>query len=73
MDIYKCPKSETQKNFPSKNFNILNNKLKFLLKEIKYNKLKFLLKEIKYNKLKFLLKADYLFLFTNSSSSLISI
>jgi predicted nucleic-acid-binding Zn-ribbon protein len=32
MDIYKCPKSETQKNFPSKNFNILNNKLKKVLK-----------------------------------------
>ena len=32
MDIYKCPKSETQKNFPFKNFNILNNKLNFLLK-----------------------------------------
>ena len=32
MDIYKCPKSKTQKNFPNKNFNILNNKLNFLLK-----------------------------------------
>ena len=32
MDIYKCPKSETQKNFPNKNFNILNNKLKKVLK-----------------------------------------
>jgi hypothetical protein len=32
MDIYKCPKSETQKNFPSKNSTFLNNKLKFLLK-----------------------------------------
>jgi hypothetical protein len=32
MDIYKCPKSETQKNFPNKNFNILNNKLKKELK-----------------------------------------
>ena len=44
MDIYKCPKSETQKNFPSKNFNILNNKLKKILKEIKYNKLNFIFK-----------------------------
>jgi hypothetical protein len=33
MDIYKCPKSEIQKNFPNKNFNILNNKLKNLLKD----------------------------------------
>ncbi len=32
MDIYKCPKSEIQKNFPNKNFNILYNKLNFLLK-----------------------------------------
>ncbi len=32
MDIYKCPKSKTQKNFPNKNFNILNNKLKKVLK-----------------------------------------
>ena len=32
MDIYKCPKSEIQKNFPFKNFNILNNKLKKVLK-----------------------------------------
>ncbi len=32
MDIYKCPKSKTQKNFSLKNFNILYNKLKFLLK-----------------------------------------
>ena len=39
MDIYKCPKSRTQKNFPNKNFNILYNKLKFILKETKYNKL----------------------------------
>jgi len=33
MDIYKCPKLKTQKNFPQKNSNILYNKLKFLLKE----------------------------------------
>jgi hypothetical protein len=33
MDIYKCPKSKIQKNFPNKNFNILNNKLKNLLKD----------------------------------------
>ena len=76
MDIYKCPKSETQKNFPIKKFNILYNKLNFLLKEIKYNKLEKQLKAAKYNKLKFLLKAskaDYLFAFTNFSSSTISI
>ena len=40
MDIYKCPKSETQKNFPSKNFNILNNKLKKELKAEGYPWLK---------------------------------
>ena len=40
MDIYKCPKSETQKNFPSKNFNILNNKLKKVLKAEGYPWLK---------------------------------
>ena len=34
MDIYKCPKSETQKNFPFKNFNILNNKLGKILKAV---------------------------------------
>jgi len=33
LDIYKCPKSETQKNFPNKNFNILYNKLKKVLKD----------------------------------------
>jgi hypothetical protein len=44
MDIYKCPKLKTQKNFPQKISIILYNKLKFLLKETKYNKLKFLLK-----------------------------
>ena len=33
MDIYKCPKSEIQKNFPNKKFNILYNKLKYLLKD----------------------------------------
>ena len=33
MDIYKCPKSKIQKNFSFKNFNILYNKLKFLLKD----------------------------------------
>ena len=32
MDIYKCPKSKIQKNFPLKNFNILYNKLKKVLK-----------------------------------------
>ncbi len=42
MDIYKCPKSKTQKNFPNKNFNILNNKLNFLLKADK--KVSFLFK-----------------------------
>ena len=35
MDIYKCPKSKIQKNFPNKNFNILYNKLKKVLKEKK--------------------------------------
>ena len=35
MDIYKCPKSEIQKNFPFKNFNILNNKFQNLLKDVK--------------------------------------
>ena len=46
MDIYKCPKSEIQKNFPFKNFNILYNKFKKQLKaegtlgkDVKYNKL----------------------------------
>ena len=33
MDIYKCPKSKIQKNFPLKILNILYNKLKFLLKD----------------------------------------
>ena len=33
MDIYKCPKSEIQKNFPNKNLNILNNKLEKILKD----------------------------------------
>ncbi len=47
MDIYKCPKSKTQKNFPFKNFNILNNKLNFLLKEKKRKKFPFYL-NIKY-------------------------
>ena len=32
MDIYKCPKSKIQKNFPNKNFATLYNKLKNLLK-----------------------------------------
>jgi len=32
MDIYKCPKSKIQKNFPFKNFNILYNKFQNLLK-----------------------------------------
>jgi len=52
MDIYKCPKMKTQKNFPQKISFILYNNLKFLLKaklplvkDGKYNKLKFLLKE----------------------------
>ena len=35
MDIYKCPKSEIQKNFPNKNLNILYNKLKKVLKAAK--------------------------------------
>jgi hypothetical protein len=54
-------KIENSKKLSQQKFNILYNKLNFLLKEIKYNKLNFLFKE------------DYLFLFTNSSSSLISI
>ena len=45
MDIYKCPKSKNQKNFPNKNFNILYNKLEKQLKDAKYNKFKNLLKD----------------------------
>jgi len=44
MDIYKCPKSKIQKNFPNENFNILYNKLEKQLKAAKYNKLEKLLK-----------------------------
>ena len=46
MDIYKCPKSETQKNFPFKNFNILNNKLKKVLKAEGYPWLKPIKKDL---------------------------
>jgi hypothetical protein len=49
MDIYKCPKSKTQKNFPQKILNVLYNKLKFLLKDSLNYVFKYIFKILKEN------------------------